>query len=57
MKAFLEYLLVAPKAQLKLLLKTLTADQLKLLVEIIYNAAKGIILLSDSDKVNCGNIK
>jgi len=50
MKAFLEFLLIAPKVQLKLLLKNLTTNQLKLLVEIIYNAAKGTIPLSDSDK-------
>jgi len=50
MKAFLGYLLTASKVQVKSLLRNLTTDQLKLLVEIIYNVAKGIIPLSDSDK-------
>jgi len=50
MKAFLEYLLAASNMQVKSLLQNLTTDQLKLLVEIIYNVAKDIIPLSDSDK-------
>jgi len=57
MKSFLEYLLINPKPQLKLLLKNLTTEQLKLIVEIIYKTAAENIPLSDGDKTKLSKHK
>lgn len=50
MDSFLEFLAIAPPHQQKMLLKSSTDEQLKLLIEIIYNIAMDNIPISDEDK-------
>lgn len=50
MNTFLEYLAVAPKYQRKILILTLTVQQLKLLTEIIFNSAMDTMSTSEEDK-------
>jgi len=50
MNTFLEFLSIAPIHQRKILVLTLTDQQLKLLTEIIYNTAMGNIQISSEDK-------
>ena len=50
MKELAEFLLKAPAHQQKAVLQTLTVEQLKFMVEIIFNAVKGTTPLADDDK-------
>jgi len=50
MNEFLEFLSISPIYQRKILVLTLTDQQLKLLTEIIYNAAMDNIPISEEDK-------
>jgi len=50
MNTFLEFLSIAPIHQRKILVLTLSNEQLKLLIEIIYNTAMENIQISSEDK-------
>lgn len=50
MKSFLEFLLITIPLQRNAIMKTLTDQQLKILIEIIYNAAMNVIPVPDKDK-------
>lgn len=50
MEAFLNFLLFAPQRQREIIVQTLTDEQLKLVMEIIYNVANDVIEIPKSDK-------
>lgn len=49
-KYFAHFLLNCSSQQFKYVLKTLTKDQLQIIIEIILNVTKGICPISDNDK-------
>ena len=46
----IQFLLTCSTQQLEFLLKTFTKDQLQVIMEIIYNVAKGVCPISDKNK-------
>jgi hypothetical protein len=49
-KSFVHFLLICSPQQFKCTLKTLTKNQLQVIVEIIFNVMKGICPISDKNK-------
>jgi hypothetical protein len=49
-KSFVHFLLICSPQQFKCTLKTLTKNQLQVIVEIIFNMMKGICPISDKNK-------
>jgi len=50
MKYLLDFLQFAPNEQRKIVIQTLSDEQLQLLIEIIYNVANDVIVISKSDE-------
>jgi hypothetical protein len=44
------YLTSSPKQQVTYILKTITKDQLQIILEILYNIVNGILAISNEDK-------
>lgn len=49
-KSFVHFLLNCSSQQFEYVLKTLTKDQLQIIVEILFNVVKGICPISDKNK-------
>lgn len=50
MKSFIKFLHSTTSLQRKAIMKSLTNDQLKLLIEIVYNVAMNVIPILEEDK-------